>query len=589
MNIASTIALLSLAVAPPVASPFFTIRVIDEVTGRGVPLVELRTVSGIRLWTDSAGYAVFDEPGQLGTRVWFGVSSPGYELTPDGFGIRGRAFDTACGKTGIITLQRKQIAERLYRVTGGGIYRDSLLAGQAIPLREGLLNGQVVGQDSVLTAVYRGKVHWVWGDTSRPSYPLGNFQVAGATSLLPGQGGLSPARGVDLTYFVDAKGFARQMAPMPGSGPTWITSLFVLPDERNQERLVASYIKVKPPLTAYARGLAVFDDKKGVYEKLADLTFTAPAHPTGHAIAHEGYLYFAQPYPLTRVKANLQAVRDATAYEGYSCLGEDGKVERDATGKVVYRWRKNTAPIGPVEQNQLVRRGLLKEQEGLLQLRDRNTGRRVLAHSGSVYWNAYRQRWVMVAVEAGGKASYLGEVWYAEAAALTGPWAYAVQVATHPKYSFYNPKQHPQFDEADGRVIYLEGTYTHTFSGNDDVTPRYDYNQLMYRLDLGDERLALPVAVQQGKEFLGFALDRPVRDSAPFQVGGRTYYALKAREAPAVTRPLFEYPPKGDEPRRLSLDPHLPSRTRTPEPVGHIWPDPWAERGSQPTGRPAPR
>ena len=38
-------------------------------------------------------------------------------------------------------------------------------------------------------------------------------------------------------------------------------------------------------------------------------------------------------------------------------------------------------------------------------------------------------------------------------------------------------------------MIYFEGTYTHTFSGNEHRTPRYDYNQIMYRLDLADERL----------------------------------------------------------------------------------------------------
>jgi len=83
----------------------------------------------------------------------------------------------------------------------------------------------------------------------------------------------------------------------------------------------------------------------------------------------------------------------------------------------------------------------------------------------------------------------LGEVWYAEAEASIGPWPQAVKIVTHDKYSFYNPKQHPQFDQDGGRVIYFEGTYTHTFSGNEQRTPRYDYNQIMYRLDLGDERL----------------------------------------------------------------------------------------------------
>ena len=40
-----------------------------------------------------------------------------------------------------------------------------------------------------------------------------------------------------------------------------------------------------------------------------------------------------------------------------------------------------------------------------------------------------------------------------------------------------------------GEMICFEGTYTHTFSGNPHPTPRYDYNQVMYRLELGDERL----------------------------------------------------------------------------------------------------
>ena len=46
-------------------------------------------------------------------------------------------------------IRRLNIARRLYRVTGGGIYRDSVLTGDPVPIREPLLNGQVLGQDSV--------------------------------------------------------------------------------------------------------------------------------------------------------------------------------------------------------------------------------------------------------------------------------------------------------------------------------------------------------------------------------------------------------------------------------------------------------
>ena len=70
----------------------FAITVVDEQTRRGVPLVELRAVHGIKLYTDSAGVAVFDEPGLADQSVFFYVASPGYEFARDGFGFRGKAL-----------------------------------------------------------------------------------------------------------------------------------------------------------------------------------------------------------------------------------------------------------------------------------------------------------------------------------------------------------------------------------------------------------------------------------------------------------------------------------------------------------------
>lgn len=86
--------------------------------------------------------------------------------------------------------------------------------------------------------------------------------------------------------------------------------------------------------------------------------------------------------------------------------------------------------------------------------------------------------------------SVLGEIWYSEAASPLGPWKWGRKIVTHDKYSFYNPKQHPLFAREKGRLIYFEGTYTALFSGSEVKTPRYDYNQIMYQLDLSDPQLA---------------------------------------------------------------------------------------------------
>ena len=89
-----------------------------------------------------------------------------------------------------------------------------------------------------------------------------------------------------------------------------------------------------------------------------------------------------------------------------------------------------------------------------------------------------------------GKPSAFGELWYAEAAAPTGPWGPAVKVLSHDNYTFYNPKLHPNLTPSDSPILLFEGTYTKQFADRPEATPRYDYNQILYRLDLDDPALA---------------------------------------------------------------------------------------------------
>jgi hypothetical protein len=475
----------------------FEIQVVDDQSGRGVPLVELTTTAGVTFVTDSAGRIAFDEPGQMNQRVWFAVKSHGYEAPKDGFGIAGAAFDVTPAGKGMLKIKRLNIAERLYRITGSGIYRDSVLLGHETPLKEPLLNAKVTGCDSVLLANYRDKLYWFWGDTNRPAYILGLYEVPGATSATPASG-LDIEKGIDLTYFTGKDGFVRATCKMAGEGPTWIGGVTTVKDAKKQERLVGSYMKVKAPLSIYRRGTCVWNDEKNEFEHAAEIPLDAPLFPHGHPILFNDcgvvFAYFGDPFFNCRVYATPAAYSDLSLYEAFTCLKNGStldkpEVERDASGNVVWAFKRNTAPVDAAAEAKLLKTGLLKPEEANFQIRDAKTGKSVAVHRGSVRWNDYRKQWVCIFGEYGGKSSFIGEIWYAEANMPTGPWTTAVKVVTHDKYSLYNPVHHSEFDREGGRFIYFEGTYTHTFSGNEHKTPRYDYNQVLYKLDLADERL----------------------------------------------------------------------------------------------------
>src|SRR3954471_8818768 len=172
----------------PAGHEYFAIEVVDADTGRGVPMVELKTTNDIRCYTDSNGLVAFREPGLMDMRAHFTVSSPGYEMKPDGFGIRGVTLDVKAGGSTRVPIKRLNIAERLYRVTGEGIYADSMLLGRPASIERPGLNGRVMGQDSVYAVPPRDRIYWFWGDTGKPDYPLGNFATTGAISEPPGKG-----------------------------------------------------------------------------------------------------------------------------------------------------------------------------------------------------------------------------------------------------------------------------------------------------------------------------------------------------------------------------------------------------------------
>jgi len=444
------------------AGDHFQIRIVDEQTGRGVPLVELRTTNNVSSWTDSNGIVAWNEPGLMDRGVYFSIRSPGYTFLGGGTtlqAVRGGRVE--------LSIRRLNVAERLYRVTGQGIYRDSLLTGYPVPTREPVLNGMVMGQDTVRAAVYRGRLFWLWGDTDRPDGSLGNFNTTAATSELPDKGGLDPALGLNLSYFTGPRGFVKPMIPWT-KRMTWMHALMTLHDLAGNERLVSYYEVIRGLGNAERAGLAVFNDARGEFDSLVEFP-EVPRLSLGGNIFQvraggRDYFYFTglRPGASVRVSAEWKAVQDLGSYEVFEADGSQGAWKRP-TGAAAHATLTNYTDV--------------------------QTGDAIQVQCDGIAWNEYRKRWIATLQR------NPGEVWYAEADSPTGPWVYAARVAVHGTYTFYWPVPHPFFDQDGGRLVYFEGTYSDSFSGNPVITPRYNYNQIMYRVALDDPRLFLPAPV----------------------------------------------------------------------------------------------
>ncbi len=477
----------------PSPAELFRIDVRDDETDRGVPLVFVE--HGDARWvSDSAGHIAIDPLGDEGTVVEATVWTHGYTFA-DGGAI---ALPVAAGTTVELAATRSLPAERLYRVTGGGIHRDSLLLGLEVPLANPTIAGLVVGQDSVFTALHRDRLRWIWGDTTRPAYPLGNFHASGATSLPPAAGGLDPERGVDLEYFVDTDGFSRAMAPtetVPGEGVTWLGGLVSVPGDDGQPHLHATFAMVRADFSRTRYGMLAYDDANERFVDGVDFELDANEHRYPHENAFhvrhgdDAWVYYHAP---VRIPARSEALLDPTTYETFTpYLDAAGtQIDRDERGRARYGWRAGGIPYASRDE-------ALAPGDALdVHIVDVVTGTPFAAHgNGSTEWNDFTGRWLRLVTPEWA----LGETWVALSDTPMGPWVYATQLVVHEQYTFYNPRHHRVFDGEHGRRIHFEATYTTTFSGNDDRTPRYDYNQVMYGVDLDRAELALPVPIYRSE------------------------------------------------------------------------------------------
>ena len=244
-------------------------------------------------------------------------------------------------------------------------------------------------------------------------------------------------------------------------------------------------------------------------------------------------------------------------------------MDRAADGRLIWAWKADTAALGADQQQALIKAGKMKPEEVLRRCGTSRRTRRSGPHGGSVFWNPYRKRWVMITTQAFGTPSFLGEVWFAEADTPVGPWVYARKIATHDQYTFYNPTQHPFFDQDGGRLIYFEGTYTDTYSGDNDLTPRYNYNQLMYRLDLDDPRLTLPAPVYALAGPDGYGLRETVDARHEWgQVRGVPFFAIppSRRHDGLISIPAASFVEAGGPTLFYALPP-TPAASEKPSPA----------------------
>jgi len=436
-----TLLLLPLAAAAACAEPY-TIRIVDKANGWPVPGVELRTTHHLRLVSDNAGVIACDIPELMGKETWFTVIGHGYGIPKDGFGYSGVRLTPKPGETRTVQVTRTNLAKRLGRLTGAGLFVEGTPGA-------GPETG-VFGCDTVMVAPYRGELFWLWGDTTLPHYPLGLFDTLGATTPLSPLTAFEPPLRLPYTHFRDDRtGRPRNIAKLPGKGPTWLTGLVTLTDASGRERLGAVYTKITPPLETYETGLCLWNDDTQNFEVLKTLWRKgdeAPKpvmpdwHPTRVTEAGATRILFCNPLPTLSCPDSFEAWQDPA------------------------QWK-------------------VHKPQAKIPTRD---GKEVTPHDGSMIWSAHRKKWAIVFMEKFGKPSAFGEVWYAESDSPYEGWGRAVKILTHDNYTFYNLLVHPELTPPDADFILFEGTYTIQFADRPAPTPRWDYNQVLYRLDFKD-------------------------------------------------------------------------------------------------------
>jgi hypothetical protein len=483
----------------------FLCKITDSATGRPIPMVEFELENGFKLISDNDGYITVINPDLFGKTARFKIKGHGYTTgKKDFFGEESFVLKIKAGTEKTLQMKRIQISERLYRITGSGRYNHTIIGGKTPSfVSDDLLPGAVIGQDSVICVPWKDSLWLFYGDT------LGlsgfNFSASCARIPLPKYGKYDWESAIPLKYITDENGFAAPMINTGKPGFTWIE--YVLPVKTGKtESLLAKYVQHETLEKVAEAGFALFSTSRQNF-KIVKRFYNSKPHKCMHPVPvkfgdQAGYLLspweFTEPDPAKIMKKSehhfyspLKEIRhEKGEYPSLQINGRRWKVNRNQNGRLVYSWRKNVPAIDSSLQQKLLERNLVVNSELLFAPVDLESGDRLKNFNGSIVFNSFLNCWITIV-----QGNKPGEIYFSRADTAVGPWIFAKKVSEFTDYNFYNPVIHPWFNKEQGRIIFYEGTYTNYFSASKCKTPEADYNQVMFKLDLGNSQLLIPVPV----------------------------------------------------------------------------------------------
>jgi hypothetical protein len=347
---------------------------------------------------------------------------------------------------------------------------------------------------------------------------------------------------------VGSDGFSRGMVGTTGdarltsgsTAPVWLGQVVNVVDAQSQPHVFGQYYVAA---ASSWNALAELNPTTSVFDFVSDFEAAATL-PAGKSVvvasASGSYAYWDNP---VRFPATVDGVTNTDLYEVFTAYGASASttptLAQNADGTLNYAWLKGGKAVTH-DEIEAAHVALDQELDG--HLTDVVTGAHVQvangssnsAFSSSQMWNDYRKRFSAIIQEEYGQ-TFLGESWYAEADTPLGPF---------------------------------DATYTKTYSSAPVATPRCDYNEMMYRIDLDDAEMALPVAIYTrgtgatselvAKRGLRptdaalapafFAYDRAVRGAVPVAWSGPACGArrLSVGGQPATTPLFYALAPGGD-------------------------------------------